>query len=138
MDADSSGAPSKKRNSTCYRCGKSGHIWSECPNPPKTFKRTREVAQNAHAIEFLEDGDDYDDYADEEAEEEDDYEERVYLVVEPESALVAVERDSLYRGCLVVDTGCSCSVSSLRAAYFPQLDRLEEECSFWNDVTLSY
>jgi len=34
----------------------------------------------------------------------------------------------------VVDIGCSCSVSSLRAADLLQLDQLEEEGNFWNEV----
>ena len=51
-----------------------------------------------------------------------------YLIVE-ETALVAVDKDPLYRRCLVVDTGCSCSVSSMTAADLLQIDRLEEEGS---------
>ena len=51
-----------------------------------------------------------------------------------EEALVAVERNAPYRGCLVVDTGCSCSVSSLSAAELIQLDRMSEEGSVWNEI----
>ena len=58
------------------------------------------------------------------------------MIVE-EEALVAVERDPRYRGCLVVDTGCSCSVSSLAAAELIRMDRLEEDGSVWEEVTPS-
>ena len=60
-----------------------------------------------------------------------------HLSVEQESALIAVERDPLYRGCLVVDIGWFCSVSSFRVADLFQLDLLQEEGSFWHDVTAS-
>ena len=75
---------------------------------------------------------------DEEEWDGEDYGDTAYLVVEPESVLVAVERDSMYRGCLVVDTGCSCSVSSLRAADLLQLDRIEEEGSEERMCRLSF
>ena len=52
-----------------------------------------------------------------------------------EEALVAVERDPLYRWCLAVDTGCSCSVSSLAAAELIQKDRIEKEGPVWIEVT---
>ena len=55
------------------------------------------------------------------------------MIVE-EEALVAVERCSPYRGCRVIDTGCSCSVSSLRAAELTQMDRIAEEGSAWNEI----
>ena len=59
-----------------------------------------------------------------------------YLIVE-EEALVAVEREPLYRGCLVVDTGSSCSASSLAAAEIIRQDRLDEEGPVWEEVTPS-
>ena len=43
--------------------------------------------------------------------------EQGWLVVEEESALIAVDKYPDYHGCVVVDTGCSCSVSSLQAAW---------------------
>ena len=55
-----------------------------------------------------------------------------YLVVE-EEAVVAVQHNSLYRGCLVVDTGCTCSVSSHRGAEMIHLDRISEEGNIWNE-----
>jgi hypothetical protein len=135
--ADKDGQPYKKRIITCYKCGQAGHISTECPNAPK--KRARE--DPAHLAESWDDYDEEDDYhidAEEWDEESyDDEDHSAYLVVDPESALVAVEKDSLYRGCLVIDTGCSCSVSSLRAADFLQLDRIAEEGAFWSETVPS-
>ena len=139
----------KKRNITCYRCGQTGHISANCPNPQSAnFKRKRDDAKVANDIrdpfepgepwdgeeeeEWPDDDDDYDGYDDEEYD-DDEIPETGWLVVE-EEALVAVEKNPLYRGCLVVDTGCSCSVSSLKAAELIQLGRVAEEGSVWNEI----
>ena len=53
--------------------------------------------------------------------------EQGFLVVEEESSLIAIDQNPDYNGCLVVDTGCSCSVSSLQAAEILQLERSKEE-----------
>ena len=50
-----------------------------------------------------------------------------YLIVDQESALVAVEGDPLYRGCLDVDTDRSWNVSSLRATDRLQIHRPQKE-----------
>ena len=55
-------------------------------------------------------------------------------MVDDQSALVVVEKSHMYRGCLVVDTGGSCSVSPLQAADLLQVDRLEEETYFYHEV----
>ena len=58
----------------------------------------------------------------EEWEEEDGYDAGEYddpdsaFLIAEDQALAAVDKNPLYRGCLAVDTGCSCSVSSSRAA----------------------
>ena len=64
--------------------------------------------------------------------EDDETPDSAFLIVD-DQALVAVDKNPLYRGCLVVDTGCSCSVSSLTAAELIQLDRLAEEGEIWNE-----
>ena len=64
--------------------------------------------------------------------EDDENPDSAFLIVD-DQALVAVDKNPLYRGCLVVDTGCSCSVSSLKAAKLTQLDRLAEEGDIWSE-----
>ena len=67
-------------------------------------------------VDFLEyEGEDASDWGDkDEWEYEDRNDEWAYLIVDQESAPVAVERDPLYRGCLVVDTGSSSSAGGAR------------------------
>ena len=49
--------------------------------------------------------------------------------------MIAVDKNPIYKGCSVVGTGCSCSVSSLQASDILQIERLEEDTDYWLVVT---
>ena len=110
-----------------------GHISSECPQPAAGKKRPRTGDANV-VTEFINCEDDEpegDWYYDEE------YEENHigYLVDEEcETALIAVDDTSKYRGCLVVGTGCSSSVSSMHSLDLLCQDRRETENDFYHEV----
>ena len=79
-----------------------GHISSECTKPAPAKKHGRDDAN--FVTEFINCEDDEPDVDEEEGEYEDA--EAGYLVDEEcETALIAVDDKSIYRGCLVVDTG---------------------------------
>ena len=116
----------KRRIITCYRCGKPGHLSKDCPQPASA-KRPRDDDTVHFAIfddaEFedaqfdRELGDDWD--------WDEDETEYGYLVDDAEA--MATSGDATLRGCVILDTGCTSSVSSINSADQLQQDRLAEE-----------
>ena len=94
------------------------------------FKRPRDDDKSANVVDLLDPEDPNDEYEEDAWENETWYDEGAPHYdwrSDEDLALIAVDQNPLYRGCMAADTGCSCSVSSLAAADILQVGRQEEE-----------
>ena len=120
--------PGGDSSAICFKCGQKGHISPNCPNSAK-----RQHTDDTNNVDEWDDSWwDYDNDCWHEA--EDDYDDQhqnadqSYMIIEtrPDQVLGATA-DDFMEGCLILDSGASLSVLSLKAADAIPVHRIERD-----------